>query len=114
MVFARFFAVFTQKIAKKIAKITKILEGTLDPKYPVIIAVSGGPLFFPASEKNLGLKPVFFPGGICRRLRRGAAIRFRQKPKLALSINGEIASKMVKSRRPEDLPTARRGRGSMH
>ena len=55
-----------------------------------------------ASEKNLGLKPVFFPGGICRRLRRGAAIRFRQKPKLALSINGEIASKMVKPRRPED------------
>ncbi len=30
-------------------------------------------------------------------------IFFRQKPKLALSINGEIASKMVKSRRPEDL-----------
>ena len=85
-----------------IAKITKILEGTLDPRYPVIIALSGGPLFFPASEKILGLKPVFFPGGICRRLRRGAANRFRQKPKLALSALKDFNSKLEKSRRPGD------------
>ena len=69
----------------------------------MIIACPGAYFFCPASEKNLGLKPVFFAGGICRRLRRGAAIRFRQKTKLAISINGEIASRMVKSRRPEDL-----------
>ena len=45
-----------------VAKITKILEGTLDPRYPVIIACSGGVLFFARLREKFGPETGFFPG----------------------------------------------------
>ena len=49
-------------VRAKIAKITKILEGTLDPRYPVIIAVSGGVLFLSRLREKFGPETGFFPG----------------------------------------------------
>ena len=52
-------------------------------------------------REKFGPETGFFPGRPYADVRRGAAIRFRQKPKLALSALKDFNSKMEKSRRPE-------------